>query len=298
MSEVYEILSEMGYTLKDYGQYYRTKPLYRDSNNPTFLSIRKDTGQWYDFKECTGGSFERLVQLTLKLKSEDEAKGYLSKNNFEQPEFKSRPRVAQSAKRFPKESLDKLLPVYDYWTKRGVSRETLMTFGGGIAEKGQMASRYVFPVFDGRDDLVGFSGRDILNYKNSARPKWKHIGNKSQWKYPLKVNCEIIKESKEVILVESIGDMLSLWEAGVKNVIVTFGLSLGMGLINFFLRYEPEKIVISLNNDSGSKAGNNAAKKMHNILLRYYSEDRLSIKLPTKKDFGEMGKEEILKWNG
>jgi hypothetical protein len=297
MTEVYEILSEMGYTLKDYGAYYRTKPLYRDSNSPTVLSIRKDNGQWYDFKENTGGSFEKLIQMTLKLKSEDEAKGFLSKNKFEKPDAKLRPKNSPSVKRYPKEWLDKLLPVYDYWLERGVSKETLKVFGGGLAEKGQMANRYVFPIFDGRDDVVGFSGRDVANYSNSSRPKWKHIGNKSQWKYPLKVNCDIIKESKEVILVESIGDMLSLWEAGVKNVIVTFGLSLGMGLINFFLRYEPEKITISLNNDSESQAGNKAARKMNNILLRYYSQDRLLIKLPTKKDFGEMTNEEIQEWN-
>jgi hypothetical protein len=71
-----------------------------------------------------------------------------------------------------------------------------------------------------------------------------------------------------------------------------------MGLINFFLRYEPQKIIISLNNDTETGAGNNAAFKMRNILLRYYSKDTLDIKLPTKKDFGEMNKQEILDWHG
>ena len=299
MKDIYDILCEMGYVLKDYGTHYRSKPLYRDSNSPTVLSIKKDTGQWYDFKENIGGDFELLVKMTLNLKSVDDAKNYLtSKHHYTKADHKERPQIKQSIKKYPKEWLSKLLPIYEYWEDRGISKETLITFGGGVATKGQMASRYVFPIFDGRDDLVGFSGRDTLNYENSSRPKWKHIGGKSQWKYPLKINHEVIKEKSEVILVESIGDMLSLWEAGVKNVAVTFGLSLGMGLINFFLRCEPQKIIISLNNDAETGAGNNAAFKMRNILLKYYSKDTLDIKLPTKKDFGEMNKQEILDWHG
>ena len=300
MKDVYDILCEMGYVLKDYGQYYRTKPLYRDSNSPTVLSIKKDSGQWYDFKENVGGSFERLIQMTLNLKSEDAANDYLlKKHDYQRTYAKERPKARQAPKKYPKEWLSRLTPKHDYWIERGVTKETLILFGGGVATKGQMADRYVFPIFDGKDDLVGFSGRDLLNNDYSARPKWKHIGNKGNWKYPFKINNEIIKKSQEVILVESIGDMLSLWEAGVKNVAVTFGLSLGMGLINFFLKYEPERIIIALNNDSdNNSAGNKAANKMRRVLLRYYSGNKVQVKLPTKKDFGEMTKQEVSTWHG
>ena len=40
---VYEILTELGYQLKDYGKEFRAKPLYRDSDNDTVLRIYKDT---------------------------------------------------------------------------------------------------------------------------------------------------------------------------------------------------------------------------------------------------------------
>ena len=48
---ILEILQKIGYTdVKDNGKYYRTKPLYRSSNNNTSLCIEKNTGCFYDFK--------------------------------------------------------------------------------------------------------------------------------------------------------------------------------------------------------------------------------------------------------
>jgi len=54
---------------------------------------------------------------------------------------------------------------------------------------------------------------------------------------------------------------------------------------------------LNTNNDSEkNNAGNQACEKGMNKLLRYFDARQLSIKLPTKKDFGEMNKEEILQW--
>ena len=69
----------------------------------------------------------------------------------------------------------------------------------------------------------------------SKRPKWIHYGQKSKWIYPSFVNEKYIKQSGEVILVESIGDMLSLWEAGVKNTIVLFGVNLSKTILFYLI---------------------------------------------------------------
>ena len=111
------------------------------------------------------------------------------------------------------------------------------------------------------------------------------------------MNVEEIKKQKEVIIIESIGDCLSLHQAGIKNTIVTFGLEVSVSILNFLLKLDPEKIYISFNNDNEkNNAGNNASEKAFNKLLRYFDKKQLQIKLPTKKDFGEMNEEEILKW--
>ena len=112
----------------------------------------------------------------------------------------------------------------------------------------------------------------------------------------MQVNFTIIQKAKEVILVESIGDMLSLWEAGIKNTLVTFGLRVSSHLISCILKLNPNKIIIAFNNDEEGGAGNKAAYKASKFLDRHFDEGVVKIKLPSKNDFGCMNKKEILEW--
>jgi DNA primase len=98
-------------------------------------------------------------------------------------------------------------------------------------------------------------------------------------------------------LVESIGDMLALYDAGIYNVLVTFGVYLGPAIIKFLLQMDVDRIVIALNDDREKKSvGNKAAAKMRQLLLNYFDERQVSINLPLKKDFGVMKRDEILLW--
>ena len=292
---VYQILTDLGYKLKDCGKEYRTRPLYRDSDNDTVLKIYKDTGHWFDFKENISGDFTSLVGMTLKLEDPIKAKEWLKDKNFtfHQPKEVSKP-LLKSSKKFDLDLLSNLENNHSYWNKRGINNETLSQFKGGVGKAGKMKNRYVFPIFDIKNNIIGFSGRDITNL---SKIKWKHLGEKSDFVYPLFLNSEAIEAQKEVILVESIGDMLSLYQAGIKNVLVTFGTSLSLGILNYLLKIDVKKIYISLNNDSNkNNAGNIGAEKTHSRLKRYFDDKQLKIALPTKKDFGEMNKEEILQW--
>ena len=113
----------------------------------------------------------------------------------------------------------------------------------------------------------------------------------------MQVNNKLLREKREVIVVESIGDMLSLWECGIKNVAVAFGLQIGLGLLNYFLRIDARKIVLAFNNDEdGNSAGNEAAVKNFRRLSRHFDPTQIVIALPTKGDFGEMDTEEIFEW--
>ena len=91
--------------------------------------------------------------------------------------------------------------------------------------------------------------------------------------------------------------MLNLWQSGIKNVLVTFGTSLSLPILNHMLKLDIKKIYISLNNDSNKNmAGNIGADKIYARLKRYFDQRQLKIALPIKKDFGEMTNEEILQW--
>jgi len=197
-------------------------------------------------------------------------------------------------KKFDKGLLIKLIKDNSYWNSRGVSDRTLKGFQGGIAQNGRMKGRYVFPIFDERGDLIGFSGR--LTQKSDSLPKWKHLGQKKNFIFPANAS-KFIQETKTVMIIESIGDCLKLMECGINNVLVSFGVSLSPKIIQHLLKLDVGKIVISLNNDEDNGfVGNEAAQEYKEELLNYFDESQLAIALPTAKDFGEMSCEEIISW--
>jgi len=293
---VYQILKDLGYNLKDYGKEFRTKPLYRDSDNDTVLRIYKDTGKWFDFKQNISGDINSLVKLTLNLNDNEQATEWLKNKNFGfvSIDKESIKPLLKSTKKFDIQLLEKLKPNENYWLKRGISAETLSAFKGGLANSGKMKNRYVFPIFDMKNNIIGFSGRDVTNL---SKIKWKHLGEKNEFIYPLFLNSSYIENQKEVILVESIGDMLSLWENNIRNTLVIFGLNLSLPILNYLLKIDTKVIYISLNNDLlKNSAGNIGANKIYSRLRRYFDPRQLKIALPSKKDFGEMTSEEIFEW--
>ena len=294
MDKIGEILTEMGYSLRDYGKEYRTTPLYRESDNPTVLSIKKETGRWVDFKHSLSGSFEELIKLTLNLKSLEEAQNWLKTKNHYSSKATARPKL-KTRRSFDKSTLENLIEDHSYWEGRGIAEDIVKLFSGGIMPEGKMKNRYVFPIFNSTQTLLGFTGRYL--YNNEKVPKWKHLGDKSQWIYPFQINFNIIKEQKKVILIESVGDMLSLWQAGVKNTMVIFGLDVSVAQLNALIKIDPDKMIISLNNDEhNNNAGNVAAEKLKRKLLKYFDKNQVAIHLPTANDFGEMSLEQVKEW--
>jgi hypothetical protein len=291
---IFEILRELGYTPQDHGKDYRMMPSYRDSGNPTSLSVSKASGRFIDFGGGVSGSFEDLVKLTLGLKSIEDAKKYLQKKDyFYDAAFEKQEPLIKGVKFFNKGILSEMVNDHSYWNGRKISDETLDVFGGGVLPEGRMKGRYTFPIWDKNDKLVGLSGRDVSGKKSI---KWKHLGDKAEWKFPCFYNQGHLA-SGSIILVESIGDMLTLWENNIRNVIVTFGLHVSNAVTTELLKQSPKVIYISFNNDirpNRSNSGAIAASKMQRKLSRYFDDVR--IRLPKIGDCGEMSEEEILSW--
>jgi len=287
--KIREVLEEIGYSLQESGNNYRTTPLYRESDNKGVLSIDKKTGKWFDFKTEQRGDLGDLIKITLGLSDKDEA---LKKFNvsFSTNQSEKIYKIIQP-KTFNKDLLKNVKKNHTYWIKRGVSKETLNLFGGGTVDCGLMKGRYVFPIYNSINQLSGISGR--LTYKNDKAPKWKHKGNVSTWVYPLSLNQKEIEKKGEVLLVESIGDLLSLWEAGAKNVLVAFGLSVSNEMVNYFLGLNPKAVYVCFNNDENG-AGQTGAYKAYKKLNKFFPN--VKIKYPDKNDFGEMNQNEIKLW--
>jgi hypothetical protein len=289
------LLKEAGCKPRNYGSYFTCSALYRGGNDPGSVAIYLKTNIVKDFVTGKIFSLEEFLKLTLNLNDAkeinqilDEKSGYFGNSivDIEEDPFN------KTQKFFSENYLLNLKRDNTYWSKRGISNETLQEFGGGVCVSGKMYQRYVFPIFDSRKKIQGFSGRDI---SGKSKIKWKHLGKKSEWAYPFIFNYKIIQDKKELILVESIGDMLSLWDSGIKNIGITFGTEIGSGLIKAILRLDPKKIIISTNNDM-NQAGQNAALKVKAKLSDFFDQDQLLIKLPFANDFGEQTKEENQNW--
>lgn len=292
-----DVLEELGYTLFPDSRGFRTNALFRGGNNKTALLIYPD-GDFTDFGGEIQGSLDDLVKLTLGLKSLDEAQKWLKDKNFDIDSInKHSYNLKLKIPRFISESEGDLLEKdYSYFINRGISREVISLFESGVCKAGKLKDRFCFVIRNSKKQIVGISGRTLLN-KN---PKYKILGNKKGFVYPANLNLKDIQEKREIILVESVPCVLSLYECGIKTAICTFGLDLSVSVLNFIIRTSPRKIIVALNGDeNGIKAGQKIVKK----IKKFFSNALIVNVLPpdNQKDFNdclcsENGKEKIIEW--
>jgi DNA primase len=142
--------------------------------------------------------------------------------------------------------------------------------------------RVMFPVFSENGKVVAFGGRKIFEddplgkYINSPETK---IYNKSRILYGLNFSKEFIRSSDYVVLVEGYMDWITLFEAGIKNVVASSGTSLTEEQVKLISHYT-NNIAILYDADL---AGIKAAKRGIEIILNQ-NMDLTVITLPENED--------------
>ena len=299
MHNIQEILQNLGYKLKDCGAYWQTNALYRGGDNPTALQIYKDSGVWKDFVEDTMYlPIDALIEQTIGCKDSVEVKKYLSNaRNLINKTHQPKKHLLNEEKSYSITCLQKLLPQYDLYQKINpkISEKTLKIFKSGLATSGKMYRRFVFPIVRSDGRVHGFSGRKAVDFD---APKWIHMGKKNTWFYPYHLDRSIpssIESSKSVHIVESIGDCLSLYQEGIHNSLVSFGVSLSPKFVSRLSTLGLERIYISFNNDFDSEknAGFEGAVKSIFKLLESVDFEMIFFVPPHENDFGEMSSEDI-----
>jgi 5S rRNA maturation endonuclease (ribonuclease M5) len=296
-------LIDLGYQLSDRGKYWQCNAIYRDGDNRTALQIWKDTGIWKDFvANTTYQPFKRLLELSCKDDSKiDEILHSIKNNNDPCIESIRTPKM-ESEQFFDYEEVKTLLPHYDFYNKKAISSQILELYRSGFSMSGKMNGRFVFPIFDENKKVIGISGRHLLWKPNSSAPKWKHIGRKGNWIYPINLQGEednifkkTIEEKRKIILVEGIGDSLALSQQGYYNHLVIFGLEISSKQLSYLMSLSVDEIIISTNNDADKtdNRGLQAAIKIFLKLIKYIDIDKVKIMLPICKDFGEMLEKDI-----
>lgn len=285
------ILSSHGYKFRDMGEYLTCQAVFRGGSDEGSVAIYPNKFA-KDFVTATVYPIPEFLQLVTQQKSEEELKSYFEKNNIVIQEVDNSPKITQR-KKYPKELLLHISDDYSYANSRGISNETCKLFqcGAVTGAKGVQNNRFVFPIFNQKDEVVGFSGRTL----NNNPRKYIVNGDKKLFVWPAFINDKIIDKCKCVILTESNFDILWMFENGIKNVLCLFGTELNLGILNYLLRRNIEKIIISTNNEE-SGVGNEAALKIKKKLNKYFDNKNSIIKLPYKKDFCDMTKPELQKW--
>lgn len=134
------------------------------------------------------------------------------------------------------ESLTKFL------LKRGFTTSEIVSSGLGVASKSgsydRFRGRITFPLFDGKDQLRGFSGRVLI----AIEPKYINtpqtpIFDKGNFLFGLNLAKAEIRNKHEAVLVEGEMDMILPYQAGFKNVVASKGTALTSGQIDLIKKY-------------------------------------------------------------
>jgi len=141
--------------------------------------------------------------------------------------------------------------------------------------------RVTFPLHDQRGNIIAFSGRimpgekkDLAKYINSPETAIYH---KSRTLFGFHIVKNEIRKEKEAVIVEGEFDMISSWQAGIKNAVAIKGSALTEDQIRLLSRFTP-KIILALDADI---AGDKAARR--GIVTA--QEFGLEIKVCSLKDF-------------
>ena len=141
------------------------------------------------------------------------------------------------------------------------------TLGHGFYDR--FRGRIMFPIWDVHDNVVGFTGRQLVENKE-AGGKYVNtpetaIFDKSRVLYGLNKARMAIKNQDLAILVEGQMDVIACHQAGIKNVVASSGTALTEAQVNLIKRYT-ENIAFAFDADL---AGMEASKRGVDIALNH-----------------------------
>jgi DNA primase len=116
--------------------------------------------------------------------------------------------------------------------------------------------RLMFPIFNAAGKVIAFGGRIL---KDEKGPKYinspqTRVYNKSEALYGVHLAKNEIRKQQEVILVEGYTDVISLWQAGIENVVASSGTSLTVAQLQILKRYSPNLLMIYDADNAGQAA--------------------------------------------
>jgi DNA primase len=213
-------------------------PLHAGHNRGQFrVSLSKDC--WMCFGDCNaGGSIVDFVSRKEGIGIRDAAlliqdwfnvqpigNGHSGGNGGKPPGTASRaapepPDGHNKPLRFVLEDLDREHP---YLSERGLSKETIETFGVGFCKRGSLAGLIAIPIHNSTGQLVAYAGR-WPGEPPERTPKYRLPKGFRKSLELFNLNRVIQTESNEpLVVVEGFFGCMTVWEAGHRRVVSSMG---------------------------------------------------------------------------
>lgn len=146
----------------------------------------------------------------------------------------------------------------NYMKEQNVDEKTLVKLGLLSESKGRyydkFRNRVIFPIINSRGKVIGFGGRILGDgspkYLNSPESE---IFLKKNNLYGINLTRSEIASNDAAILVEGYMDVVSLYQAGVKNVSASLGTALTENQAKMLSRYT-KNIILSYDADGAGRA--------------------------------------------
>ena len=181
----------------------------------------------------------------------------------------------------------------EYFTERGILQKTITTYGLGYAPKSYDAllkhmknqgysekelveaslaverdgkvydkfrDRVMFPIIDVRGNVIGFGGRIIRKPEPDAEykpPKYLNSGETlafDKGRNLFSLNLAKKSDTKRIILVEGYMDVISVYQAGIPNIVATLGTAITENQAKLISKYAGEVLICYDMDEAGRKA--------------------------------------------
>ena len=301
------VIENLGSKLKRVGREFVTQCVWHEDTNPS-LTINDDKGFCFCHVCRNGGDVIAYTRQRKGLEFVDAANlsaqilgiqlDFDGISQEEQEKRKARRQAALSRKQKDQKLYAANLfgpragRIRQILKDRGLNREAAKEFGLGFAPEGMFAGRITIPIYNHRNELVGWTGRATKDqpgkYKNSADDELFHkkslVFNEVRAK-------EAARMTGSIIFVEGHLDVVSLWQHGIANVVAMQGTGAPDPLVIQRLTRNLKNVILCFDGDEG---GRKAVQQFINAAgpMAKKGDFQISVaKMPDKKDPDEVCRE-------
>jgi DNA primase len=175
---------------------------------------------------------------------------------------------------------------HPYLTSRGVTRESIRTFGIGLyTGKGLLRGRIVIPIHNAAGELVAYAGRAI----DGQEPKYRFPAGFRKSLVLFNLHRAKAAKASTVVVVEGFFDAIAVHQAGYPAVVALMGSALSHPQADLLCTHF-DRVLLMLDGDAAGRQGTAASA---NLLLTRIAVAIIALEHGTQPD--QLGSTEIMR---